>query len=146
MNISMSPKIMQMHITLYVSSLETSGKHLFLFWMLLRGKYINHKKLNVKTWFRPYTRHTKGHTPKCFIWTCRPNKRTVSKSVFSVSSYTYTVLRLRLNSRFIPVVYIKLLLHVDVYFIVSHHHRLPYCQWFIFNFMLCGLFARFETL
>ena len=31
MNIFMSPKIMQMHIKLYVSPLETSGKHPFPF-------------------------------------------------------------------------------------------------------------------
>ena len=31
MNISMSPKIMQMHIKLYIFSLETSGKYPFPF-------------------------------------------------------------------------------------------------------------------
>ena len=58
MNISVFPKIIQMLIELYVSSLETSGKHPFLFWLVLRGKCINHKKLNVKTLSRSYTKRT----------------------------------------------------------------------------------------
>ena len=42
-NIFMPPKITQKRIRMYVFSLETSGKHPCLFYLLLRGKYI-HKK------------------------------------------------------------------------------------------------------
>ena len=43
---------------------ETSGKHPFLFWLLFRGKFINQKKLNVKTLSRPYTKttHQRDHS------------------------------------------------------------------------------------
>ena len=49
MNISMFPKIIQMLIELYVSSLEISGKRPFPFSLLPRGKWINQKRLKVKT-------------------------------------------------------------------------------------------------
>ena len=67
-DISMSPKIMQTHIKLYVFSLETSGKHPFCF--ATQRECVN-KKSSTK---KPRAGHilkgqTKGHTPKCVIWT-----------------------------------------------------------------------------
>ena len=48
-NIFMSPKIIQKRSKQIIFSLETLGKHPFPFWLLLRGKCINRKKLNVRT-------------------------------------------------------------------------------------------------
>ena len=74
MNISMSPKIMQKRSKLYVFALETSGKRPFPFWLLLRGKCINQKNINVKTLSRPNTKrtHQRAHSKLCHLdmpWT-----------------------------------------------------------------------------
>ena len=89
-NIFMSPKIMQKRIKLYVFALETSGKRSFPFSLLLSGKCINQKNLNVKTLSRPNTKrtHQRAHSKLCHLdmpWT---QTHSVKLSIFCQLLYT----------------------------------------------------------
>ena len=67
---------------------DLSKKGPLRFELVLRGKRINRKKLNVKTLSRPRTikrTYTKVQTPTFVIWTWRPDKDTVSSSVIQRS-------------------------------------------------------------
>ena len=96
MNIFMSPKIMQKRSKLYVFALETSRKHTFLFSLLLTGKCINQKNLNVKTLSRPNTKktHQRAHSKLCHLdmpWT---QTHSVKLSIFCQLLYTSVKMRL----------------------------------------------------
>ena len=96
-----SAMITQNHSKMLVFSLKTSGKHPFLFCLLLRGKCIDQKSSTYKP-CQGHTQkiHTKVAPPK---WACWRDKHTELTSVFYVSS-SALVLRyihmVRISARF----------------------------------------------
>ena len=84
----MSPNITQKCSKLHVSSLETSGKHSFPL-MLLRGKCINQKKLNVKTLPTPYTKrtHQKAHFKMCHLGMLAEQTHSLKLIIFCLFLY-----------------------------------------------------------
>ena len=86
----MSPKIALKRSKSCVFLLEKSGNYPFLFWLLLRGKCINEKKVNVKTLPRPYTKrnHQMVHSKMCHM-VYQPDKHAVSNLVFKATRIIY---------------------------------------------------------